>query len=57
MYLDTLKLELENQTDGKTYLYNKLKTDKNLHHLAVINNKLGLTFQYESNLDSAMFHH
>ena len=56
-YLDTLKTELESEDNAKTYLYQKLKTDKNLHHLAVINNKLGLTYQYESNIDSALYHH
>jgi ATP/maltotriose-dependent transcriptional regulator MalT len=56
-YLDTLKLELENQTDAKKYLFNKLKSDNNLHHKAVINNKLGLLYQYESKIDSALSFH
>lgn len=56
-YLDTLKSELETQDNAKAYLYAKVKIDKNKHHQAVIYNKLGLIYQYESNLDSASYCH
>jgi len=56
-YLDTLKSELETQEDSKSFLFAKVQKDKNRLHQAVIYNKIGLIYQYESNLDSAHYCH
>lgn len=56
-YLDTLKSELETQEDSKNFLFAKVQKDKNRLHQAVIYNKIGLIYQYESNLDSAHYCH
>ena len=56
-YLDSLKTQLENHPAPKAYLYNLLETEKHIYRKAVICNKIGLTYQYESNLDSADYFH
>ena len=54
-YRDSLKLNLTEQEDGKSFLYELISSEKLDYRLAVINNQLGLTYQYESNLDLIFF--
>jgi len=56
-YLDSLKLDLEKQSNKKIYLYSLLNTETKEYKKAVIGNKLGLIYQYENNLDSARYFH
>jgi DNA-binding CsgD family transcriptional regulator len=56
-YRDSLKDNLKNSENEKTYLYELCELEKQNYRLAVVYNQLGLLYQYESNLDSAMYCH